>query len=86
MGLRPTRRNESQDVTPAKAGVHVREELDSRFRGNDLTCDGVSMGLRLTRRNESQDVTPAKAGAHVRWIPALRQAQGKLCAGMTSPD
>jgi hypothetical protein len=29
-------------------------------------------------------VAPAKAGAHVRWIPTLRQAQGKLCAGMTS--
>jgi hypothetical protein len=22
-------------VTPAKAGVHLREEVDSRFRGND---------------------------------------------------
>jgi hypothetical protein len=41
MGLRPTHRNESQDVTPAKAGVHVREELDSRFRGNDVTFDGA---------------------------------------------
>jgi hypothetical protein len=41
MGLRPTRRNESQDVTPAKAGVHVREELDSRFRGNDVTFDAA---------------------------------------------
>jgi hypothetical protein len=25
MGQRPTHRNESQDVTPAKAGVHARE-------------------------------------------------------------
>jgi hypothetical protein len=41
MGLRPTRRNESQDVTRAKAGVHVREEVDSRFRGNDVTFDGA---------------------------------------------
>jgi hypothetical protein len=39
MGLQPTHRNESQDVTPGKAGVHVREELDSRFRGNDVTFD-----------------------------------------------
>jgi hypothetical protein len=41
MGQRPAHRNESQDVTPAKAGVHVREELDSRFRGNDVTFDGA---------------------------------------------
>ena len=41
MGQRPTHRNESQDVTPAKAGVHVRDELDSRFRGNDVTFNGV---------------------------------------------
>jgi hypothetical protein len=27
---------------------------------------------------------PAKAAAHVNWIPALRQAQGKLFSGMTS--
>jgi hypothetical protein len=49
MGGRSTRRNESQDVTPAKlvlresggAVVHVRKELDSRLRGNDMTFDGV---------------------------------------------
>jgi hypothetical protein len=35
MGQRPTHRNETQDVTPAKAGVQVWEELDSRLRGND---------------------------------------------------
>jgi hypothetical protein len=40
MGLRPTRRNESHLVTPAKAGVHVWEELGSRSRGNDVTFDG----------------------------------------------
>jgi hypothetical protein len=45
MGLRPTHRNGSQDVTPAKAGVHVREELDSRFRGNDVTFDGAKPGI-----------------------------------------
>jgi hypothetical protein len=36
MGQRPTHRNESQHVTPAQAGVHVPDELDSRFRGNDV--------------------------------------------------
>ena len=49
MGLRPTRRNEGHRVTPAKAGVHVWEELDSRspafaedkLRGNDVTLDGA---------------------------------------------
>ena len=41
MSQPPTHRNESQHVTPAKAGVHVREELDSRFRGNDVTFDGA---------------------------------------------
>jgi hypothetical protein len=46
MGLAPTHSNESQPfVTPAQAAAHVREELDSRFRGNDVTFDGVSMGL-----------------------------------------
>jgi hypothetical protein len=52
MGRRPTHTNESQDVTPAKAGVHVREELDSRspafaedkLRGNDVTFDGGRSG------------------------------------------
>ena len=43
------------------------------------------MGLASTSRNESQAVTPAEAGPKSRrnWIPALRQAQGKLFAGMT---
>jgi hypothetical protein len=39
MDQRPTHRNESRDVTPAKAGVHVRQELHSRFRRNDVTPD-----------------------------------------------
>jgi hypothetical protein len=76
MGQRPTHRNESQDVTPAKAGVHVREELDSRFRGNDLTFDAVSMGLRPTRGNGNpHPCRPRESGGPRRWIPA--------CAGMT---
>jgi hypothetical protein len=55
MGRRPTHRNESQEVTPAKAGVHFREELDSRspafavdkLRGNDVTFDGGERGISL---------------------------------------
>jgi hypothetical protein len=39
MGLRPTLRNEIRTiVTPAQAGVH-RSQLDSRFRGNDVTFE-----------------------------------------------
>jgi hypothetical protein len=41
MGKRPTHGNEGPDVTPAKAGVHFREEVDSRFRGNDVTFEGA---------------------------------------------
>jgi hypothetical protein len=47
MGQRPTHRYESQHVTPAKAGVHVRHELDSRFRGNDVTFDGSEESRQL---------------------------------------
>jgi len=47
MGLRPALRNGSQDVTPAQAEAHVREEVDSRSRAfakdklrrNDVTFD-----------------------------------------------
>ena len=38
-----TRRNEGHHVTPAKAGVHLLEELDSRFRGNDVTSEGAEI-------------------------------------------
>ena len=59
MGRRPTHRNESQDVTPAKAGVHVREELDSRFRGNDVTFNGaqreISLWFPLSRLGPERD-------------------------------
>jgi hypothetical protein len=41
VGQRATHRNKSQDVTPAKARVHVQEELDSRVRGNDVAFDGA---------------------------------------------
>ena len=75
MGLEPTHRNESQDVTPAEAGVHVREELDSRFRGNDVTFD------------EARNLAPpciSRAGflaalrtATIHWL--LRESMGESC-------
>jgi hypothetical protein len=61
MGLRPTQRNESQDVTPAKAGVHAPEELDSRFRGNDQRgSDFQESAARILAllRNEPQNEEP----------------------------
>jgi hypothetical protein len=45
MGQRPTHRNKSQDATPAKMVVRVRGELDSRFRGNDVTFDGAQRSI-----------------------------------------
>jgi hypothetical protein len=46
-GQRRTHRNESEDVTPAKAGAHVGEDLDSRFRGNDVCFGGPNRGILL---------------------------------------
>jgi hypothetical protein len=40
---------------PAKAGVHVQEELDSRFRGNDVTFDGPR-NLALRRADTGSKV------------------------------
>jgi hypothetical protein len=48
MGMRPTHRNENQGVTPEQAGVHVRGELDSRFRGNDVTFDGAEGSMSIS--------------------------------------
>jgi hypothetical protein len=53
MVQRPTHGSESQGVTPAKAGAHVSEELDSRFpafpedklRGNDVSFGGAKRGI-----------------------------------------
>ena len=56
MGHRPTLRNESQDVTPAKAGVHVKEELDSGFRGNDATFDWFLLNRQSTIENRQSFV------------------------------
>ena len=48
MGLRPTQRNENQPfVTPARAGVHVTSQLDSRFHGNDVTFERAQRGISL---------------------------------------
>jgi hypothetical protein len=50
------------------------------------------MGLQPTGGNENRHpcrpreklaLSSPKGGGPGRWIPALRQAQGKLCAGMT---
>jgi hypothetical protein len=67
MGRRPTQRNEGQDVTPAKAGVHVREEVDSRFRGNDVTFDGEAGNQALhlcsaTQRDAERDSSLGMTG------------------------
>jgi hypothetical protein len=77
MGLRPTYRNESQPfVTPRRGGLGHQKELDSRFRGNDVTFDGVSMGPRPARGNENpHPCRPRETGGPSRWIPAF--------AGMT---
>jgi hypothetical protein len=54
MGLRPTHGNESQPfVTPAQAGVHFREELGSRFRGNDVTFDGAKRRISVVEKSRN---------------------------------
>jgi hypothetical protein len=84
MGQRPTQRNESQDATPAKAGVHVREELDSRspafaedkLRGNDVTFDAAQRGislrcLRVMRRTKGRFLAaPSKVKARAGGTPS----------------
>ena len=49
--------------------------VDSRFRGNDRILDSTFMGI--TKREA------AVRSMQRKWIPALRQAPGKLFAGMT---
>ena len=45
MGFQSTHRNESQTiVTPAQAGVHPKQ-LDSRFRGNDVTFERAQRSM-----------------------------------------
>jgi len=60
MGQRPSSRDESQAVTPAKAGVQVREELGSRLRGNDVSFDGAR-NLALIVFNAVPDSSPVAA-------------------------
>jgi hypothetical protein len=54
MGLRPTHSNESYGfrhpraklaLSMPKGGGPRPNELDSRFRGNDVTFDGVEQGI-----------------------------------------
>jgi len=66
MGLRPTQGNESQfSVTPAKAGVNVGKQLDSRFRGNNALGvifkraePGISLCLGSDHGRKSQGKIP----------------------------
>jgi len=67
MGQRPSSRDESQAVTPAKAGVQVREELDpaprlrgDKLRGNDVSFDGAR-NLALIVFNAVPDSSPVAA-------------------------
>jgi hypothetical protein len=60
MGLRPTHRDGGQTfVTPAQAGGGPRrqKELDSRFRGNDVTFDAAFIAeKRVTVMSETATV------------------------------
>jgi len=78
MGQRPTRRNESQHVTPAKAGVHVRGELDSRFRGNDVAFEGAQRGISLgaTCKEEQGEIPLARLRGrndNPAWVDAAKR-------------
>jgi hypothetical protein len=67
---------------PRKRGSKsVQKELDSRFRGNDVTFDGASMGLWPTQRDKNRQgrhprVSGGPSQSRRNWIPAF--------AGMTS--
>ena len=56
MSLGRTHRSKSQRVTPAEAGVHIQEEVDSRFRGNDVTFDGVRQSYWRTKNPRSRSL------------------------------
>jgi hypothetical protein len=63
MGLRPTRGNENPSRhRRASGGPRHSDELDSRFRGNDVTFEGVSMGVWPTRGNENPSRHPRASG------------------------
>jgi hypothetical protein len=90
MGRRSTHRNESQDVTPAKAGAHVRDELDScspafaedKLRGNDVTFDGGGISPCLSPSmcpNQSEIPIPRLRDRNEKlfrsfWVPFDRRA------------
>jgi hypothetical protein len=78
MGLRPTRLDENPHPCHPRAsgGPRHQQELDSRFRGSNVTFDGAFMGLRPTRLDENPHPRrPRASGGPSRWIPAF--------AGMT---
>ena len=75
MGMRPTHRNESHRfrhpraklaLSLPKGGGPRPNELDSRFRGNDVTFDGAqrsgAKNLALDSSAEKQQGDPAVAG------------------------
>ena len=64
MGLWPTRGNENRRCRPREGGdpLLVRNTMDSRFRGNDVSFGGVIMGLWPTRGNENQRRRPRESG------------------------
>jgi hypothetical protein len=78
MGLRPSQRNESQDVTPAQAGVHVPDEVDSRFRGNDRCGsdfqESVAKNPALRRGELEVRAAPVASGTknRARFLSRLR--------------
>jgi len=54
-------------VTPANAGAHPGK-VDSRFRGNDMTFERVSMGLWPTQGNENPHRRRPREGGDPRWV------------------
>jgi hypothetical protein len=75
MGLRPTHGDESHKRCRPRVSGDPRPVV-SRFRGNDVTFDGVSMGLRPTHGDESHKrCRPRVSGDPRQVVPAF--------AGMT---
>jgi hypothetical protein len=54
MGLRPTRGNENPRRHPRASGGPPPEEMDSRFRGNDVTFGGLARNLALRRQFDAR--------------------------------
>jgi hypothetical protein len=61
MGLRSTHRDESHKRCRPRVSCDPRP-VDSRFRGNDVTFDGVSIGLWPTWGNQNPSRDPRASG------------------------